>query len=132
MKCLNCDKEFIPLRSTGVYCSPECKNAFNYKKVSVENLSVDKVSVELNAKEVSVESPVQDVIGKDECDYETKVKYGRKYWENPAYLKTASDSMLQTILDVCYKGSEWIGTKAAQEVKARIPYNTPLKTAHLP
>ena len=127
MKCLNCDKE---IEQTGnkpkKYCSDNCRLLYFRRNETIGVKPLETIGNE------TIETANNETIGKDETDYETKIKYGRKYWENPAYLKTASDSMLQTILNVCYKGPDWIGTKAAQEVKARIPSNTPLKTAHLP
>ena len=131
MKCLNCDKE---ISDKAKYCSDKCRMAFNRKQPEQEGEQQPEQNLPEQGEQPEQMLPEHqpEQIGKDECDYETKVKYGRKYWENPAYLKTASDLMLQTILNVCYKGPDWIGTKAAQEVKARIPYNTSLKTAHLP
>ena len=108
-KCEQCGKEF---EGYGKNCNT-CRSRLSRKSVAIDNATEVLNATENLATEPVASEPVAEVIGKNECDYETKVKYGRKYWENPAYLKTASKSMLLTILNVCYTGQEWLNSKAA-------------------
>jgi hypothetical protein len=50
MKCLECDKEFTPKRSTAQFCSPYCRVKYNRKKLAEDGDPSTSHVVELKKK----------------------------------------------------------------------------------
>jgi hypothetical protein len=97
MQCLQCGKEFTPLRSTAKFCSDNCRKQFS-RKDSVSEDSRTKTTPRVSGTPVSVSPEVQSATDDGNRPYRATTKWIPN-WKRNGY-DNATDGLLKAIGDV--------------------------------